>query len=111
MAFPDADKSIVTEEKLCDYLLNPTHPVGGPKAVWFASIGYTRQNWKELREDLLAIAIACEDFVAKPSPYGVKYETTGELGTDGRRPGAVVAIWIVEQNLPPRLVTAYPGNT
>jgi hypothetical protein len=27
MAFPDAEKSIVTKEKLCDYLLNPAHPV------------------------------------------------------------------------------------
>ena len=33
MAFPDSQLSIVTEDKLCDYLLNPSHPVGGPKAT------------------------------------------------------------------------------
>lgn len=110
MAFPDAELSIVTEDKLCDYLLNPSHPVGGPKAAWFASIGYTRENWSELRFDLLAMAVSCEDFVAKASPYGVKYETTGVLGREGHRPGSVVAVWIVEENSPPRLVTAYPGN-
>jgi hypothetical protein len=111
MAFPDAEKSIVTKEKLCDYLLNPAHPVGGTKAAWFASVGYTRQNWDELRDDLLTIATSCENFIAKPSPYGVKYETAGEIGTDDRRPGGVVAVWIVEENSPPRLVTAYPGDT
>ena len=89
MAFPDAENSIVTEDKLCDYLLNPSHPVGGPKAAWFAAIGYTRENWTELRKDLLAIATSCENFVAKPSPYGVKYETVGDVGTEGSRPGTI----------------------
>ena len=110
MAFPDAENSIVTEDKLCDYLLNPSHPVGGPKAAWFASIGYTRENWAELRDGLLTLATSCESFLDKSSPYGVKYETAGDLGTDGHRPGSVVAVWIVEEYLPPRLVTAYPGN-
>lgn len=109
MAFPDAGKSIVSKEKICDYLLNPSHPVGGPKADWFASLGYTRENWAELRDDLLAIATSCDDFLAKRSPFGVKYETVGELGAADHRPGTVVAVWIVEENFPPRLVTAYPG--
>jgi hypothetical protein len=111
MAFPDAENAIITEEKICDYLLNPSHPVGGSKAAWFASIGYSRQNWHKLRDDLLAMAASCDNFVAKPSPYGVKYETVGELGTEGHRLGPIVAVWIVEENLPPRLVTAYPGDT
>ena len=34
MPFPDADRALVTEEKVRDYLLNPNHPVGGPKATW-----------------------------------------------------------------------------
>jgi hypothetical protein len=89
---------------------SPAHPVGGTKAAWFASVGYTCQNWEELRDDLLTIATSCENFIAKPSPYGVNYEMVGEIGTDCR-PGSVVAVWIVEENSPPRLVTAYPGDT
>ncbi len=46
----------------------------------------------------------------KLRPNGVKYETVGDLGTEGHRPGTVVAVWIVEENFPPRLITAYPGN-
>lgn len=109
MAFPDAENAIVTEDKLCEYLLNPSYPVGGSKAAWFASIGYSRQNWQVLRDDLLAIATTCDNFIAKSSPYGTKYETVGELGTDPQRLRKIVAVWIVEKNLPPRLITAFPG--
>ena len=108
MPFPDAEHAIVTEEKLREYLLNLDHPVGGPKAAWFASIGYTLENWRELADDLMALARTSDEFVAKPSPYGVKYEVTGRIGRPGHRPALVVSVWIVEGNSAPRLVTAYP---
>jgi len=110
MPFPNAEYAIVTQEKLIDYLLNLTHPVGGPKAAWFASIGYTQNNWEKLRDDLLRVAQTSDDFVPKPSPFGVKYETSGEIGCEGYRPATVMIVWIVEENSPPRLVTAYPGT-
>lgn len=109
MAFPDADRAIVPEEKLREYLLNLAHPVGGPKAAWFASVGYTLDNWRNLADDLLGVARNGDDLVAKRSPFGVKYEVTGQIGRPGHRPAAVVTVWIVEGNGPPRLVTAYPG--
>jgi hypothetical protein len=109
MPFPNAERAIVAEEKIRDYLLNPGHPVGGSKAVWFASIGYTLDNWQELAHDLLHLARTSGDFTAKPSPFGVKYEVSGEIGRPGHRPAAVVSVWIVEEDGSPRLVTAYPG--
>ena len=78
--------------------------------LWHWARGLIAMRTVSLRDDLLAIATSCGDFVAKPSPYGVKYETVGELGTGGYRSGKVVTVWIVEENMPPRLVTAYPGN-
>ena len=111
MPFPDAEHAIITQEKLCDYLLNPAHPVGGPKAVWFASVEYnTMHNWEQLRADLLRIAVDCQNFIPKSSPFGVKYEIRGEIACGGCRPVMVLAVWIVEGNSPPRLVTAFPGN-
>ena len=109
MSFPDAEHAMVTEEKLLDYLLNPNHPVGGPKATWFASIGYTIDNWQDLADDLLRLARTVDDFVAKPSPFGVKYEVSGKIGRPGHRPADVIVVWIVEENGLPRLITAYPG--
>jgi hypothetical protein len=46
MPFPNAEHAIVAEEKIRDYFLNRSHPVGGPKAIWFASIGYTLETGK-----------------------------------------------------------------
>ena len=108
MPFPNAEHAIVAEEKIRDYVLNPRHPVGGPKAVWFASIGYTLENWQDLADDLLRLARQ-GDFIAKPSPFGVKYEVLGEIGRSGHKPATVLSVWIVEGNSLPRLVTAYPG--
>ena len=109
MPFPNADHAVISAEKIRDYLLNPRHPIGGAKDVWFASIGYTPGNWQDLAHDLLQVAQTSEDFIAKSSPFGVKYEVSGALGCPGHRSGSVVSVWIVEENDPPRLVTAYPG--
>jgi hypothetical protein len=108
MPFPDAEHAIVAKEKICEYLLNPSHPVGGSKAVWFASIGYTLDNWRELADDLLQLARTSDDFIAKPSPFGVKYEVSGQVGRSGHRQAVVLSVWIVEEDASPRLVTAYP---
>lgn len=108
MPFPNAQHAVATEEKICHYLLNLSHPVGGPKAIWFLSLGYTPGNWRLLAADLRRIALSCEDFVVKPSPYGVKYETRGEISVPPHHPGRVTAVWIAENDTLPRLVTAYP---
>jgi hypothetical protein len=109
MPFPNADHAVISAEKIRDYLLNTSHPIGGSKAVWFASLGCTLGNWQDLTDDLLQVAQTSEDFIAKSSPFGVKYEVSGALGCPGHRSGSVVSVWIVEENDPPRLVTAYPG--
>jgi hypothetical protein len=109
MPFPDAENAVVSEAKVRDYLLNANHPVGGPKAAWFASIGYTVDNWEDLADDLLRLARTAEDFVSKPSRFGAKYEMSGRIGRPGHRPADVMTVWIVEENGLPRLVTAYPG--
>jgi len=109
MPFPDADRAIVGRDKVCDYLLNRSHPIGGPKAEWFELLGYDRSNWQNLRDDLLEIARTCEDFVAVSSSFGVKYVTKGVIGR-GDHHNTVLAVWMIETNSPPRLITAYPGD-
>jgi hypothetical protein len=109
MPFPNAEHAVIAEEKVRDYLLNASHPNGGSRAVWFAGIGYTSDNWQDLASDLLQLGRTSEDFIAKSSPFGVKYEVSGVLGRPGYRPALVQSVWIVEENDWPRLVTAYPG--
>ena len=109
MPFPNAEDAIVPEEKVREYLLNMSHPVGRPKAIWFASLGYTQNNWRQLADDLLKVARTTDGFSTKLSPFGIKYEVSGEIGRPNHRPAIVVSVWIVENSAPPRLVTAYPG--
>lgn len=45
MKLPERDRAIIDAEKLRDYLLSPSHPVGRFKAAFFASLGYTQANW------------------------------------------------------------------
>jgi hypothetical protein len=92
MPFPDAERAEVTEDKVRDYLLNPNHPVGGPKAAWFASIGYSIDNWQDLVDDLRMLARSVDDFVAKRSRFGVKYEVAGRIGRPGHRPADVITV-------------------
>ena len=110
MPFPGAEQAVVPDGKLFEYLLNPIHPVGGPKAAWFASIGYTAENAAALAADLIRVANSGESFISKPSPFGVRYEVVGEIGRPGFRPARVTTVRIVSRNDPPRLVTAYPAG-
>ena len=111
MPIPDANRAVVEDVKVRDYLLNLGHLVGGSKAAWFHSLGYTRDDWAYLSADLLAIARNCERFDTETTPFGVKYKATGSVGRDGHRPGLVLTVWIVEDDDPPRLVTAYPDDS
>jgi hypothetical protein len=111
MPIPDSKRAVAEVAKVRDYLLNLDHPDGGSKAVWFHSLGYTRSDWIHLSNDLLEMARNCKDFDTETTPFGVKYKTTGKVGRDGFRPGLILAVWIVENDDPPRLVTAYPIET
>jgi hypothetical protein len=62
-----AEHAIVAEEKIRDYHFNRGRPVGGAKAIEFASIGYTRDNWQERVDDLARLATTADNFVAKSS--------------------------------------------
>ncbi len=110
MPIPDSERAVITREKVHDYLRNTEHPDGGSKAVWFGSLGYERENWQVLADDLLKIARTCDDYMTEVSRFGVKYKCRGEVGQSGHRPGRVLAVWIVEPDERPRLVTAYPDD-
>ena len=111
MPIPNAEQAIVSREKVYDYLLNLDHPDGGSKALWFRSLGYEQPNWRTLANDLLEIAKSCEHFDTQRSPHGVKYIASGMISRLEHRPGRVPTVWIVEDDDPTRLVTAYPDDS
>jgi hypothetical protein len=48
---PNAANATLDDAKISQYLLNPAHPVGGSKAKFFLSRGFTQANWTELKTD------------------------------------------------------------
>jgi hypothetical protein len=41
---PNADRAIVDDAKVREYLLSPSHPIGRFKSVFFAGLGFSTQN-------------------------------------------------------------------
>jgi hypothetical protein len=85
MPIPNSAEAIAATEKVRDYLLNLEHPDGGSKAVWFHSLGYARDEWRELAADLLAIARGCREFVTERTPFGIKFIARGKVGRPNHR--------------------------
>jgi hypothetical protein len=104
---PNATKAIVDPEKVRDYLLSPSHPVGRFKAVFFRSLGFSAEPWEVLRGALLRHAWLGEATPGEASAFGQKYEVRGTVKGPNGRSAQVVTVRVGEDQ--PRLVTAYPG--
>lgn len=112
MRIPGAEFAIVDAEKVRDYLVSTTHPVGKFKAVFFAALGYTEANWSALQRDLQGTATADVAVQGRLSRFGSKYEVSATLLGPSGRAAMVVTVWIVRHGeTVPRFVTAYPGET
>jgi len=109
---PSAERAIVQQAKVCDYLLSMNHPIGRFKAAFFGALGYTIEHWERLQADLLQLAQSGKAVPGQRSLYGQKYEVRGTLvGPSGRR-GDLVTVWIVlHGETYPQLVTAFPGES
>jgi hypothetical protein len=100
----------IPEEKLRLYLLNPNHPVGGPKAVFFRKLGFAPDRLPAFAEALRTHVNECEVSEVQTMSFGVVFAVEGPLKTPSGQSAQVVrSVWIVESDGSPlRLVTAYP---
>ncbi len=107
---PNADEAVVTPEKIRDYLLSVSQPVGRFKAVFFRSLGYTAADWERLEADLRALLV----FEAEPgerTEYGQKYVLRGRITGPVGRSAEITTVWIIlGGESRPRFITAYPGG-
>lgn len=109
MKLPHADRAIVDERKVRDYLLSRSHPIGRFKAAFFARAGFEVENWVELASRLRELAVRGDATRGEAGKYGVKYMIFGIL-KGPRGPGLeVTTVWLVPAGGgAPRLVTVYP---
>jgi len=106
---PGADKALVEQRRIVEYLLNATHREGGPKAKFFLKRGFAIASWVSFADAL--VAHAKNNLVASVSEdkWGVRYRVECNLQTpDGLNP-CIRAVWLMEKGAKiPRLITAHP---
>jgi hypothetical protein len=110
MKLPDADNAVIPAEKLRDYLLSSSHPVGRFKAVFFHALGYTDGDCEQLEADIRSI-LTNDATVGEQTDYGQKLEVRGSITGPADRSAEIVTRWIIlNGESMPRFITAYPGD-
>lgn len=109
MRLPRAEQADVPRNKVENYLLHPTHPIGGGKARFFLGFGFQREAWPALVEALRHHAVENEVVSTVSDEDGVTYLVEGPIATpSGRRPH-IRSVWLIEAaKLAPRFISAYP---
>lgn len=99
----------VPKEKLVNYALNPTHPVGKEKARAFKSaLGYTQENSEDLRQKILGLFSEDKMVLKYEGEYGKQYEQIMKITGPNGKTASVLTAWIKENDSSePRLVTLY----
>jgi hypothetical protein len=106
---PHADLAQVSAAKLRDYVLNPNHLQGGPKARVFAAVlGITRTDWQYLRRQLLTGVRAAPAHLRGTTSWGDLYAVALDVTGPAGRVHRVRTGWIIRTGEDrPHLVTAY----
>lgn len=106
---PCHEEALIPVAKLCDYLLDPNHPVGRPKAIFFARLGFGPGRWVPFDRELRKL-ISREPAWAFPiGPHGQKFQVWGTIRGPWKRSAKIVTYWIIRAPArAPRFVTAYP---
>ena len=112
MNVPNAEQAVVPQNKVENYLLDLSHPIGGDKARFFLHFGFRREEWTVLADALRLHVRGNPVARSIPDVDGVTYVVEGPLETlSGRKPG-VRTVWLIETGeLAPRFITAYPMRT
>ncbi len=108
MKLPHGNRAVVDEQKVREYLLSESHPVGRFKAAFFRGLGFGRENWQEFRDAILPLAADGDAVEEESSEYGQKYRIVGEI-VGPNSAAEVVTVWILRSGADrPSLVTVYP---
>lgn len=109
MKIPNADRAVIAEDKLRDYLLNVEHHHGASKARLLHSMGYRPEGWQDLETDIRVQHLTIDVDVTKQSGYGTRYEIVGSLVGPLGWSAVFRSVWQIDTGTDyPRLITMYP---
>lgn len=109
MKIPNADRAVITEDKLCNYLLNPAHRRGGSKAALLLAMGYRVDDWQQLEADIRTNHLAAEVDRESDTAYGPRYELVSPLHGPNGKMVIFRSVWQIDLGTNyPRLITMYP---
>ena len=104
---------VVPEAKLTRYLLDPDHPVGGPKAKFFNARGFSRANATGFAQALIRHVGSAdtERLITEVKADEARLVAVGPLACpDGSVP-IVKSVWKIDvRSESASLVTAYPAR-
>jgi len=107
---PDADRSLVEERKIRDYLLNLAHPQAAAKAKFFLARGFAIGDWPAFAAALSEQGRRNQVTLVTPTPWGTRYQVDCHCPTpDGINP-CIRTVWEIAEGSVPRLITAHPMN-
>lgn len=92
------ETTVISPEKLINYILNQNHNEGSSKALFLKEIGYDQLNWEILENDLREQHLSHEAVAGKPSPFGKKFEIVAPIiGPNGKQ-RLIKTIWMIKFN-------------
>lgn len=106
---PRPDDLIVESKKITQYLLCASHPDGSSKAQFFSALGFGAERWPLLGEALIQHGRRRYIVEQYDNQFGTKYVVECLLVTPDKRNPCIRSVWVVEPDIAPRLVTAYPA--
>lgn len=107
---PRAEDATVEEKKVVTYLLNREHKVGGSKAKFFLKRGFAADTWETFARSLVRHAQTQPVTKEEITEFGTKYQVECSIETPDETNPCILTVWIVEDQNPPRLVTAHPNT-
>ena len=106
----DPRKVAISSEKLTDYLLSRSHPIGRYKSAFFLGLGYTPEEPSVLEADLTSLLLSNAD-AGEVTEFGQKVLSRGQITGPAGQTGRVLAVWIIlSGDSSIRFVTAYPES-
>lgn len=109
MKVPHAEEPVVLRNKIENYLLNASHPIGGGKAAFFMRFGFSRREWQVLAQALGQHARENEVTASVSDTDGITYIVEGPIRTPSGCTPNLRSVWLVETGkIAPRFITAYP---